>query len=268
MSADIKGRIISDIARVAKQLHKTKLSRAEYMTHGKYSEYQLYDGGQTWGQLCALAGLGSLKVVEVADDEYFDRLHNAVKQLGRLPKVTERKHFGLNMSKRRYPTLRAFYERAAERGVIEKSLLGSVEPKTLGAGPRIQFAPAQGARSVPPIPAHTRRRKWERTGVDGLPYAPQDELGVVALFAVLCAKHILNWSIIDLSAKGVDARCHDHDAGNEIRVELKYLLSRSSWNHSFEDVDYVVCWENRWPDFPKPVLALRDVLRDYESRKA
>lgn len=268
MSADIKHRIVSDIARVARQLHKSKLSRAEYLTHGKFSEYQLYDGGQTWGDLCDLAGLGSLKVVEVADDEYFDRLREAVKQLGRLPKVSERKHFGLNMSKRRYPTLRAFYESAVEKGVIEKSMLGLVELKTPKALPRVQLSATHGVRPVPPIPAHTRRRKWERTGIDGLPYAPQDELGVVALFAVLCTKHMLNWSIIDLSAKGIDARCYDHDAGQEIRVELKYLLSRSSWNHSFEDVDYVVCWENRWPDFPKPVLALRDLLRDFESKKA
>jgi len=27
------------------------------------------------------------------------------------------------------------------------------------------------------------------------------------------------------------------------------------------EVDYVVCWRNAWPEFPKPVLVLREYLR-------
>lgn len=41
--------------------------------------------------------------------------------------------------------------------------------------------------------------------------------------------------------------------GREIRVELKHTLSRVSWNHKVEDLDYVVCWENRWPAFQNPL---------------
>jgi hypothetical protein len=261
-----KHAIAADIARVAKQLGKTALSRSEYLPVGKYSEYQIYDGGSTWGELCELAGLSSNQVTEVSDSEYFHRLKAALESLGRLPRVTERKHYGLNMSKRRFPTLGAFYEFAAAQGVIPHDLVPPRDVKPQLPVARPTLAPHSEKRQVPPIPAHTRRTKWERTGVEGLPYAPQDELGVVALFAVACAKHLLNWSILDLSAKGIDARCFDHDSGKEIRVELKYLLSRASWNHAVDELDYVVCWENRWPDFPKPVLALKELLAELRER--
>lgn len=268
MTSDVKRQIAADIARVAKQLGKATLSRSEYVPLGQYSEYQLYDGGTTWGELCELAGLASNQIVEVSDSEYFQRLRVAVEKLGRLPKASERKHYNLNMSKRRYPTLAAFYEAAAAQGVISKALLPERAVVVPSVRSLVRLQDHNEARSVPPIPVHTRRKKWERTGLEGLPYAPQDELGVVALFAVVCAKHLLNWSILDLSAKGIDARCFDHDSGKEIRVELKYLLTRASWNHSLDDLDYVVCWETRWPDFPKPVLALKEMLQNFHEREA
>ena len=91
---------------------------------------------------------------------------------------------------------------------------------------------------VPPIPGKTKRRKWERTGVRGFPYAPQDELGVAALFAVLCALGKLaghDWEILELrGGKGVDATCYDHTENREVRIELKYQLAKSGWNHKIE----------------------------------
>jgi hypothetical protein len=115
---------------------------------------------------------------------------------------------------------------------------------------------------VPPIPTHTRRTKWERTGIDGFPYAPQDELGVVALFGILCATGVIPWQILELrGGKGIDTTCFDHATQKEIHVELKHTLSRTGWNHKVEEVDYVVCWRNAWPEFPKPVLVLREYLR-------
>ena len=116
-------------------------------------------------------------------------------------------------------------------------------------------------RVIPPIPKSSRRRRWERTDVDGFPYAPQDESGVVALFGILCSQGVLRWQIIDLnSSKGMDCICFDEEAGKEIFVELKFLLTRAGWNHPIDQIDYVVCWENRWVDFPKPVIELRRLL--------
>jgi len=101
-----------------------------------------------------------------------------------------------------------------------------------------------------------------------MPYAPQDENSVIALFAILCNRGIVRWQILDLSGgSGIDALCHDEESKNEIRVEFKLVLSKNNWNHDFNKVDYVVCWKNTWPDFPKKVIDLKKVLTSNNSLK-
>ena len=124
-------------------------------------------------------------------------------------------------------------------------------------------------RLVPPIPSQTRRVNWKRTAVECFPYAPQDEQGVVALFAVLCNGGQIERQILDLNGgRGIDATCYDEAMHREIRVELKHTLSRGSWNHSLQDIDYLVCWENRWPDFPKPVIELKALIKELTPYQA
>ncbi len=262
--------IIEDIKRVANKLGQVVLSKAEYARTGRFSPYQVYDGGTTWEQYCSAAGVTTRKKEAVPDEVYFERLSRAQKGLGRFPKSSERKKFGLNFSKRRYPTLGVFIDRAAELGYVDSSERTSEEVKarqpTITHLPPAETPESAGAgpRPVPPIPAGTNRRKWERTGVEGFPYAPQDESGVVALFSILCARHELgehDWSILELrQGKGIDATCYDHKLNREIRVEFKFRMSKAVWDKRTEDVDFVVCWENAWPGFVKPVVVLRDLL--------
>jgi hypothetical protein len=118
-------------------------------------------------------------------------------------------------------------------------------------------AACQGARRIPPIPSKSKRRKWARIDVPGFPYAPHDEQGVVALFAVLCNRGGKPWQILDINGgKGIDAICWDDERNIEFRVEFKYVLSKQSWNHPVDNLDLVVCWRNQWLDFPKPVFEL------------
>ncbi len=259
--------LAADVGAVAKRLGRDTLSRAEYLQHGRFSGYQLYDGGRTWEGLCKLAGIASKRIEAVPDDVYFERLASAARQLGRLPNVSERKKFGLNFSKRRYPTLKAFIDQAVKLGRLSpatgRTARGRPESKHVAPPPPSHRPEPPTSRPVPPIPLQTTRKKWERTGIDGFPYAPQDELGVVALFGILCSSGRIGWQILELrGGKGIDVTCFDHVMAREIRVELKHTLSRASWNHNVEDLDYVVCWENRWPDFPKPVVVLRELLEE------
>ena len=272
MTDPTEANIIVDMKRVAHSLGirpGQRLGLSQYLEHGaQFTRHQLYDGGKMWGALCAKAGFTTKEKPPVSDDAYFDKLARAVQELDRYPKASERKKYGLNFSKRRYPNLTAFIAAAVKLGRVPdlrktKAPEGLDRPAVFEGQQVHPAAETQGARPVPPIPAKTRRRKWERTNVDGFPYAPQDESGVVALFAVLCATRRINWQIVELnSGKGTDVRCFDHNTGKEIVVELKYVFSRASWNHFAEDIDYVVCWENRWKDFPKPVIELRNILLD------
>lgn len=184
-----------------------------------------------------MAGVSSMAKEPVPDEVYFRRLEQAIGQLGRLPKTSERKKFGLNFRKGRYPTLAAFIKRAADLGRIPPQLASP--PDTAATKSADQPPPENSIRlareepgAVPPIPLLTKRRQWARTALRGFPYAPQDELGVVALFAILCAQGVIAWEILELrGGKGIDATCYDQVMRRELRVELKHTVSRGSWNH-------------------------------------
>jgi hypothetical protein len=107
MSDDITNAIIEDIRRVAHRLGTKSLARTEYYLHGKYSQYQMYESGNNWTDLCGRAGIVSKTKQTVSDEEHFCNLAKAEETLGRYPRVSERKKFGLNASKRRFPTLAA-----------------------------------------------------------------------------------------------------------------------------------------------------------------
>lgn len=269
LSAIDKHELITDVQSVAAKLRTTMLSRSEYFQHGNYTAYQVYDGGRTWEEICLAAGLKTKKIKHIPDEEYFKRLASAYILLKRCPKVSERKKYGLSFSKRRYATLNEFIRKAASLGYVPdifKEKEKKEAKKEMGKIGKSNYSDRTGnktkSRIIPPIPNDTRRRVWERIGIEAYPYAPHDELGVVALFAILCSQGIIKWQILELrGGKGIDITCWDDDKGTIIQVELKHTLSKGSWNHKIDDLDYVVCWENRWPDFPKPVIALSKLAR-------
>ena len=118
MKNQIEPHLISDVKAVASKLGTSILSRSEYFQHGQYTAYQVYDGGRTWEDVCRAAGLETKKKEPVSDEEYFSRLKQAYGTLGRYPKASERKKFGLNFSKRRYTTLNEFVRKAVSLGYV------------------------------------------------------------------------------------------------------------------------------------------------------
>ena len=269
----MKQEIVDDVGRVALMLSKKPgdgFSRREYLNNGaRFSMYDIYDGGRNWSCYCEEAGFKPETNEAVPDEVYFERLRRAWCDLGRLPKTSERKKFGLQFGKSRWPTLEAFIKTATSKGIVKlpnSDNGGKVERPRRSSVKEFpekkQKVVTERSRPIPPIPEKTNRKRWERIGVVGFPYAPQDESGVIAPFSVLCAQGIIPWQILDLnSGKGIDAVCYDDRQHRELKVELKHTLSRSNWNHSIDDLDYVVCWENRWRDFPKPVKELKALVK-------
>ena len=274
-------KIVADIQRVAISIDKAPgevFSEGDYRKAGGIvSRYFLSLDGKGWKYYCERAGFRvDARNQSVPAEEYHNRLRQAVGVLGRLPKTSERKKFGLNFPKRRWATLTVFLEDAIAKGIVpdlpskpnpasDKAVTRSKATDRSCGPPPISVAPATNDKSrkhpIPPVPRGTRRKSWERTSVEGFPYAPHDESGTVALFAVLCAKGVIPWQILSLNGgKGGDGVCFDERTEKELRIELKFRLSRGSWNHPFDSFDYLVCWENRWADFPKPVFELRKVL--------
>jgi hypothetical protein len=164
--------IVSDIKRVVIKLGCHELSRREYIRHsGRFSVYQIYDDGRTWEEYCTAAGVNTKRTEPVPDEVYFERLKEAVKLLGRHPKTSERKRFGLNFSKRRYPTLQAFIEKAINLGIIVPDVVPTLEPQSaevkahltstteLTHKPVVVQAQKEHHRPVPPIPDKSKRNK-------------------------------------------------------------------------------------------------------------
>jgi hypothetical protein len=103
--------VVEDIVRVAKELGVTSLSRSQYLQFAQFSEYQIYDGGRKWSELCRAANIMTGANNEpVTDNEYFRRLATAV--------ASERKLHGLNFSKSRYPNLSEFIRTAVSFGIM------------------------------------------------------------------------------------------------------------------------------------------------------
>ncbi|MBI3099000.1 MAG: hypothetical protein HYY93_12275 [Planctomycetes bacterium] len=282
MSSD-KDQILADIKKAGRRLQKRDgdpFSFPEYRrAGGTFSQPDILRNGE-WIALSGEVGYSPSPMAKahVPDQEYFDRLSTAVKSLGRLPKSHERRDWGLALPTRRWGgTLGKFYQDAARKGVIPAGLLGRHAEACQSDGEETAVLERASAlavdspaprmpRAIPPIPAHSKRKKWEQTNLPGLgfPYAPHDENGVVALFAILCANRTIHSQILELNGgKGIDGVCWDDDQQREIRVELKYKLASSGWNHPMDSFDRVVCWENRWSRFPRSdaVIELRKLLR-------
>lgn len=90
--------------------------------------------------------------------------------------------------------------------------------------------------------------------LEGAPlhHAPENELGVVFLFAHLAKK----WRIrIDtIKANFPDCIAYQKIQGREkrIRIEFEYKSKNfKTHGHSLAQCDWIVCWEHNWPEVPK-----------------
>lgn len=267
--------ILADVKKIAGSYGMdigAAFTRKDYIKKGKYSLYDLYDGGRSWQYYCEKAGYKTKAKKEIPDKVYFERLKNAVETLGRLPLTSEKKNLGLSFSKKRWANLDRFFFAAKKEGYIKNKLKSELTTQEHHQEKEItekynSFMEPQ-ERHVPPIPKKAKRNIWIRTGVPGFPYAPQDESGVIALFSIFCANRTIPWQILSLNGgKGIDATCFDEVSKKEIEVELKYKLTEHAWNHHQDKFDYIVCWDSKWTKPPSPVIELKDIIEKLEMER-
>lgn len=99
--------------------------------------------------------------------------------------------------------------------------------------------------------------------LEGAPliYAPENELGVVFLFAHLAKQ--LRLKIEKIGAPFPDAIAYQKtDRGEKrIRIEFEYRSRNFRGKHSARKCDWIVCWEHNWPSVPKRLTVVE--LRRY-----
>ncbi len=83
--------------------------------------------------------------------------------------------------------------------------------------------------------------------IEGMAYAPTNELGVVFLFGRLA--HRMGFQVEELHPHSFPD-CIARRRGKQCRVEFEYRAS-SYKVHAAKGADVLVCWENDWQDLPK-----------------
>jgi len=196
--------IIGDIKRVATILSikpNAEYSFRQYRDDGgRFSKRQIHEGGKSWKYWCESAGYITKEQNRVTDEILFKRLVAAIEDLGgqRYPKHSEMKKYGLHFRARGILiNIHDLIDEAIKRELIpdlrdKKAVVPIVDEmpslSTAEADSKEMINRAQ--RIAPPIPYRTKWKTWELIDIDGFPYAPHDELGITALFGILCAKKI------------------------------------------------------------------------------
>jgi hypothetical protein len=96
-----------------------------------------------------------------------------------------------------------------------------------------------------------------------LHYAPENELGVVFLFATLAKK----WRLVieKIQAAFPDCTAYQKVGGRDkkVRIEFEYRSSSAKYHrHDLTKCDWIVCWEHDWPQIP-PHLQVIELRREF-----
>jgi hypothetical protein len=96
-----------------------------------------------------------------------------------------------------------------------------------------------------------------------LDYEPRNELGVVFLFAAMAKRYGVRVERVQDTFP--DCIAVQRATGKRIRIEFE-LLSRNFQLHRHDPrkCDWIVCWENNWPDAPKRPH-IYELCRDYSK---
>lgn len=90
-----------------------------------------------------------------------------------------------------------------------------------------------------------------------LRYAPENELGVVFLFAQFARKHRLR--IDKIRAGFPDCIAYQKGDSGEKRIRIEFEFRSRNFRthvHRASDCDWIVCWEHNWPAVPKHIRVI------------
>ncbi|HEY5234412.1 MAG TPA: hypothetical protein VIK35_12850 [Verrucomicrobiae bacterium] len=85
-----------------------------------------------------------------------------------------------------------------------------------------------------------------------LHYAPENELGVVYLFAHIARK--LQVHVEEIHAAFPDCIAYQKVGGREKRIRIEFEFRSRNFKthkHAFKKCDWIVCWEHDWHDAPR-----------------
>jgi hypothetical protein len=267
---------------LARSLGKDTLSKKEVASLLPSSVVNYHFG--SLGRALEAAGLRVLDPAEhfrnrgvtLSEDHLFASLCRVEQRLGREPTLNEYNAEGAYSTK-------PFRDRFGKWDAVlvhyrkwkaEHPTEGWAEPgtpvKTVQASPVRSSQAAKERECTPMRPLVSERRPSRVYGepIDfrGLRHAPTNEQGVVYLFGMVSrelgfAVEAIQNAFPDCEGKYILDQKKNLWAG--ARIEFEFLASNfREHGHDASQCDYIVCWENDWPDCPVTVIELhREILR-------
>lgn len=267
--------IIQTLQNLAKQLGKDSLSKKEVSSHFPLSTINTYFGNL--GNALEDAGLRRGDSREhfkdrgnvFSDNELFESLLMLEQELGHEPGHNEyaaggdysvrpfRTRFG------KWKNVLAHYRKwKGERGNLV--VAGSQSETPTADSSQIETG-VDKQISTPQIkPKHTPKLYGKPIDFRGLRHAPINELGVVYLWGMVSKE--LGFSIESFQSGFPDCNGkYLYDSKKnlwaEARIEFEFMASNFvQHGHDINQCDFIVCWENDWPDCPITVIELKSEI--------
>ena len=216
------------------------------------------------------------------DEDLFQALYKVEREIGHEPKVNENNAHG-DLSTTTYRVRFGKW-----RDVLAHYKKWKSENAENLQGFSIQDEIGQSAHTIkgddslmtenqaPLIPADPKKHKppeqfyGEPIDFRGLRHAPINEQGVVFVFAMVSRELGFNIESIqqgfpDCEGKYLYDKKKKHYA--KARIEFEYRASSfQEHGHDLNQCDFIVCWENDWPECPVNIIELKTEIMKLPSR--
>lgn len=126
------------------------------------------------------------------------------------------------------------------------------------------------------IPSYTRQKSpgqfyGEQIAFRGLQHAPINEQGVVYLFGMISRELGFNIEALQQGFPDCEGKYLCDQKKNlwaKARIEFEFLASNfKEHSHDPSQCDFIVCWENDWPDCPINVIELKTEILKLSSKQ-
>ncbi len=271
-----KETIVNILKEQANRLGKNNLTQAEINQVISESTVRAYFGSTQAAMLHAgleyaqpgenLRNRGNI----LTDEELFHSIFMVEQQIDEIPNSSQYQALGnysLRPFRGRFGKLEdaiAYYQKWKTENNISTSSLNIQNsddiPKDKANKPR--FTPPKAKR--PP------KLYGEPIDFRGLHHAPTNEQGVVFLFGMVCRELGFRIEIVRTGFPDFEGK-YLYDSSKslwaEARIEMEFKASNfKDHGHNPDECDFIVCWENDWPDCPLTVIELKSEIMKLPSR--
>jgi Homing endonuclease associated repeat len=282
-----KESIIRTLQSLARGLGKDTLSKRDVSAELSPSAISYHFG--SLGNALEAAGLRRVGAADhfrqrgavFSDEELFHSVLRVEEQVGHPPTLNEYTAYGGHSAApfrdrfgRWSEALTLYRKWKAERPDINRNSIGGAELPPANKNKASLAISCQGYAVSAAVPVASPKAPAQLYGepIDfrGLRHAPTNEQGVVYLFGMVSRElgfsiEAIQQAYPDCEAKYLYDRRRNVWAKARIEFEFKASHFREH-AHDPDQCDYIVCWENDWPDCPVRVIELRKEILKIPSK--